>query len=150
MVIRLAYDMIQPCVLNGTLHTGDDSITTCSLLADTMRWRPSLLYRLSISSQRRMMCHRRAEVWQVLQRRVRLCKLEWGSKHRTCELLVKLSYERSWWYKRRNWKWLNVTDKIIYCLKYCNWFKNVTYSYFRGYSVLFLLQFTIFSHSSNA
>ena len=49
MVIRLAYDMTQPCFLKGSSHTGDVLGTTCSLLADTMRWRPSLLYRLSIS-----------------------------------------------------------------------------------------------------
>ena len=70
MVIRLAYGVTQTCFLNGTSHIGEDSVTTCSLLADTMRWRPSLLYRLSINRHRCMTCHGRAEVWYVLQRRV--------------------------------------------------------------------------------
>jgi len=52
MVIRLAYGVTQTCFLNGTSHIGEDSVTTCSLLADTMRWRPSFLYRLSTN------CHR--------------------------------------------------------------------------------------------
>lgn len=67
------------------------------------------------------------------------------------ELHVEVSDERSWWCKkRRNWKRLNVSDKIIYSLKYCNWFEKVIYSYFHGYSLLFLLQFTTFSHWSNS
>jgi hypothetical protein len=59
MAIRLAYDMTQPFVLNGTSHGGDDTITMCPRLADTMRWRPSMLYRLPLSRHRCMICHRR-------------------------------------------------------------------------------------------
>jgi len=49
MAMRLAYGATQPCVSNGTPHAVDDTVTTCLRLIYGLRWRLSLLCRLSLS-----------------------------------------------------------------------------------------------------
>jgi len=49
MATLLAYDTTQPFVSNGTGHEEDDKVTICSWRFDKIRWRLSMLGRLSVS-----------------------------------------------------------------------------------------------------
>jgi hypothetical protein len=153
MMIGWAYDMTLPLVSNGTSHTEDETIMICSQLADTVRWRISILFRLLLSHEHITadVCHRRQKyrglysaviTWEEADTEL----VGYLGKHSGLYDSKAPSYTRknkidlTWKNSGKRW---NESGKIIYCCMYCNGFTNIMYT-FTVLKFLFIKYITIY------